>query len=114
MKKNLILSMTTVLLSSWLFVSCSATSGVEGVGESSENYTHFKAMPLSKVHQLIVEAGEEDGWRMTEFKENSIIAEKTEGDGDTEAVTVNFTENSFYIEPENGDLEDAIEDKLGI
>jgi hypothetical protein len=113
MKKNLIVGMTTVLLSSWLFISCSATSGVGGVGEESANYTHFEKMPLSKVHKLIIQAGEEDGWRMTEFKENEIIAEKTD-DGETKAVTVDFAEDHFYITPHDGDLEDAIEDKLGL
>jgi len=108
--KKIILG-TTLLLSSLLFVSCSATNGVDA---KEAGYTHFKTMPLKKVHKAIVEAGEENGWRMTEFKENAIIAEKTEGEGDTKAVTVKFSENSFAIDPENSNLEDAIEDKLGL
>jgi predicted small secreted protein len=110
--KKIILG-TTLLLSSLLFVSCSATNGV-GTDTKEAGYIHFKTMPLKKVHKAIVEAGEENGWRMTEFKENAIIAEKTEGEGDTKAVTVKFSENYFAIDPENGNLEDAIEDKLGL
>jgi predicted small secreted protein len=111
MKKTIILG-ATLLLSSLLFVSCSATSGTD-VDAKTENYTKFKEMPLKKVHTLIVQAGEEDGWRMTEFKENEIIAEKTD-DGDTKAVTVDFSQNSFNLSPEDSDLKDAIEEKLGL
>ncbi|MEN4052208.1 MULTISPECIES: hypothetical protein [Sulfurimonas] len=111
MKKIIILSVT-VLLSSLLFVSCSATTGAH-VDAKTADYTYFKEMPLQKVHKLIVEAGEDDGWRMTEFKENELIAEKTEN-GETKAVTVEFSKDYFHVTPHNGDLEDAIEDKLGL
>jgi len=111
MKKIVILSVSA-LLSSLLLVSCSATSGVE-VDAKTADYTHFNTIPLKKVHKLIVEAGEEDGWRMTEFKENELIAEKTEDD-ETKAVTISFSENSFNLDPNDSDLEDAIEDKLGL
>ena len=111
MKKNLI-TVTGLLLSSLIFVSCSATNGVD-VDAKTVEYTHFKTMPLKKVHKLIVEAGEEDGWRMTEFKENELIAEKTEDDK-TKAVTIDFSESYFNIDPHDDDLEDAIEDKLGL
>ena len=111
MKKILILG-ATVLLSSLLFVSCSSTSG-PGVDAKTADYTYFEDMPLTKVHKLIVEAGEENGWRMTEFKENELIAEKTD-DGETKAVTVEFSEHYFHLTPDDSDLEDAIEDKLGL
>ena len=111
MKKMLILG-TGLILSSLLLVSCSATNGVD-VDTQTADFTHFKKMPLKKVHKLIVEAGEEDGWRMTEFKENEVIAEKTE-DGETKAVTIDFSEDYFNLDPNDSDLEDAIEDKLGL
>ena len=109
MKKIVILS-AGLLLSSLLLVSCSATNGVD-VDTKTAEFIHFKKMPLKKVHKLIVKAGEEDGWRMTEFKENKLIAEKTE-DGETKAVTIEFSENYFNLDPHDSDLEDAIEDKL--
>jgi len=111
MKKILILG-TAAVLSSLLLVSCSATNGAN-VDVKTADYTHFQNMPRNKVHKLIVEAGEESGWRMTEFKENELIAEKTES-GETKAVTIKFSEDSFTITPNDGDLEDAIEEKLGL
>jgi len=109
MKKTVIIA-TGLLLSSLFFVSCSATNGVD-VDAKTVEYTHFETMPLKKVHKLIVEAGEENGWRMTEFKDNELIAEKTE-DGKTKAVTVDFAEDYFNLDPHDSDLQDAIEDKL--
>jgi len=111
MKKKLILGVT-VLLSSLLFVSCSTTSGVD-VDVKAANYVHFKHMPLQKVHKLIVQAGEEEGWRMTEFKENELIAENIDED-ETKVVTIDFGQDYFNLSPQDSDLEDAIEEKLGL
>jgi predicted small secreted protein len=111
MKKNLILSLL-FLLSTLLFVSCSTTSGTN-VDVKTADYTYFTPMSLKEVHNLIKEAGEESGWRMTEFKEHEMIAEKTEN-GTTKAVTIDFGKNYFHIEPDNSNLQDALEDNLGI
>ncbi|WP_457745213.1 hypothetical protein [Sulfurimonas sp.] len=111
MKKIVILGLSA-LLSSLLFVSCSATSG-SNVDVKAANYVYFKDMPLKKVHDLILKAGEEAGWRMTEFRENSLIAEDI-GESNTKAVTINFTKNYFNLSPQNDNLEDAIEKKLGL
>ncbi|QOP45390.1 hypothetical protein [Sulfurimonas paralvinellae] len=111
MKKNFILTLS-FLLTTLLFTACSTTSTGDGDVKTA-NYVHFKAMPLKEVHARIVEAGEEDGWRMTEFKENELIAEKTDN-GNTKAVTIDFAENYVNLTPHDSDLEDAIEDKLGL
>ncbi len=103
----------TLLLSSLLFVSCSATNGVN-TDAAEAQYTHFEPTTLNKVHKAIITAGEEDGWRMTEFKENALIAEKTEGEGDTKTVTIKFSKDHFILDPEDSSLQDAIEDKLGL
>jgi predicted small secreted protein len=111
MKRTLIFTLVA-LTSALLLTSCSATTGTD-VDAKTLNYTHFKHMPLSKVHNLIYKAGQEDGWRMTEFKENQLIAEKTEG-GQTKAVTIEFSQDSFNLSPTDSDLKDAIEEKLGL
>jgi len=111
MKKNLILSLS-FLLSTLLFVSCSTTSGTN-VDVKTAGYTYFTPMSLKEVHNLIIQAGEESGWRMTEFKEHEMIAEKTQG-GTTKAVTIDFGKNYFHLEPADSDLEDALENNLGI
>jgi hypothetical protein len=107
MKKSFILSLSFAL-SALFFTACSATPT-----ENDDTRTHFQAMPLQEVHARIVEAGKENGWRMTEFKENELIAEKTQDDN-TKAVTVDFSENYFNLTPKDSDLQDAIEDKLGL
>ena len=107
MRKTIIVTIT-ILLSSLLFVSC--TSGPNASIERG-NTIHFKEMPLKKVHSRIMKAGEDAGWRMTEFKENEVIAEKSIDDN-TQAVTIKFSKSFFYITPENSDLEDAIKTKL--
>jgi hypothetical protein len=92
-------------------VACSTTPSAN-VDAKSMNYISYPhEIPLSKVNKLIIEAGEEDGWRMTPFKENALIAEKI-GDNSTEAVTVYFSTTAFHLSPENSDLADVIEEKL--
>jgi predicted small secreted protein len=114
MKKTLSLA-TTLLISSLLFSACSTTTQGPQADVKKADYVYFKkSMPLHKINKQIIKAGEEDGWRMTEFKENALIAEKTEGDGDTKAVTITFGEDYFTLSPENDDLKDAIEDKFGL
>jgi len=112
MKKILISTMAVVLGSTLFFSGCSThTTGVSEDAKTA-GYTHLqKHMTLKELHKIIKEAGERDGWRMTEFKENAIIAEKTD-DGDTTAVTVNFSNTYFNITPPNSDLQDAIEDAI--
>ncbi len=109
--KKIIISTISIVLSSMIFNACSTTSmNAEDVKTAS--FTHLKhEMPLSKVHKLIVKAGEENGWRMTEFKENEIIAEKEEN-GNMKAVTITFTEDYFDISPKDSDLHEAIEKEL--
>jgi hypothetical protein len=87
--------------------------GDTGIGDAkTADYTHLeKTIPMKKMHALIMESAIEDGWRVTEFKENQLIAEKVQSD-ETVAVTVTFSENSFYISPKNSDLQETLEDRL--
>jgi len=109
MKKRLITTIAITLTT--LFSACSThTPAVEDA--QKVDYTHLQhPMPLKTLNHLIMQAGEEDGWRMTPFKENAIIAEKVK-DSQTTAVTVKFSSEYFHITPPNDDLEDAIEDAL--
>jgi len=93
-----------ILASSLLISGCSTLS----LSNNSSEHEHFgKEIELSKLNKIIIDAGRKDGWRMTEFKDNEVIAEK-----DGEAYSVKYSSNYFYIEPENDDLEDAIEDAI--
>ena len=109
--RNKFLQVTLLLFSSFIIVGCSTSSGPQVDAQSADYIQFTHEMPLKKVNKLIMQAGEEDGWRMTEFRENALIAEKT-GDESTEAVTVDFSQTSFHLTPDNSDLESAIEDKL--
>jgi len=100
----------TLLLGSLLFVGC--TPSASNADAKEEGYIHVqKHMTLQDMHDTIIKAGEESGWRMTEFKENSIIAEELDN-SDANAVTITFSNDYFEITPENDDLKDAIENAL--
>ena len=104
--RNKFLRVTLLLLSSLVIIGCSTSPN------PTTDYVQLShKMPLSKVHQLIVKAGEEDGWIMTEFTDHAVLAEKIKNQS-SKAVTVHFTEDSFHLSPDNSDLENAIEDKL--
>ncbi len=68
------------------------------------------------VHDAIIKAGEETGLKMTEFKSNAIIAERTDGD-DSASATVTFTNDKIIIMQETGDIDaddllEAIQEEL--
>jgi len=106
MRKVITLGIASVL-SALVLVGC-------GAATSPETHTgeiHNKHMTQEKIHKIIKKAGEDNGWKMTEFKSNTMIAEKIDGDHST-SVTVTFNKGSFDISPTNSDLEDAINSAL--
>jgi len=92
-----------------VFLGCAQT----GTGDAkTAEYTHIKTdMTQNEIHQVIFNAAEDAGWRMTEFKDNALIAEKSDGD-DTVAVTISFSRDYFFISPKNSDLQNILEDAL--
>jgi len=109
MKKTLsigLISALTIFLSS----GCSSTSGNPGIPDNAlELNTHNS----EKVLHAIKIAGKKNGWNVTEFKSNEVIAEKTRN-GDT--VSSSIEVHDGYIVFENStaasDLSDDIEDAL--
>ncbi len=99
--KNTIQWGVCTLLASFLLVGCATTSGV-----SSDAIAH-KTVSTQEMHDIIKKAAEQDGWRMTEFRGNSMIAEK-----DGVVTTVTYKNAGITIDPENSSLEDTIEDAL--
>ena len=114
MKKTVILSIVAVI-GSIMIVGCSVKDSAQpsSMSVKSENVKSGvidiknSEFTQSKIHKLIVKAGEEDGWKMTEFKEDEVIAEKME-DGETVAVSVKFDTNTVELTPEDSDLSNAI------
>ena len=103
---------TVLILASTIVVTaCSTTPKVEGDVKQEDYVKIEKRMPLKEVHDLIAQAGEDAGWRITEFRDNALIAEKFDGD-DSKTVTIDFSTTSFHLTPQDNELERVIEKKL--
>ena len=110
MKKIITVGLSSLL--GVLLLSACSSKNVHPSDAKTMQYTNFsKKLTLKEAHKLIVKAGKKAGWRMTEFKDNAVIAEKTE-DEQTIATTVYFNKDSFFVDPHNDDLQDAIEEAL--
>jgi len=110
MKK--ILKIAVVSLFTTLLVSGCVSDATGTADAKTAEYIHVKnEMTIKEIHHAIVQAAQDDGWRITEFKENTLIAEKSQG-GEMQAVTISFSKNYFYLSPRNSDLEDILEDTL--
>ena len=79
--------------------------------ESHTGTVEKRNLTQEQVHKIIKDAGENAGWNMTEFKSNTMIAEKIDGK-DSVAVTVTFSNGNYDILPENDELDDAIDSAL--
>jgi len=86
-------------------------SAVEEVASKTEHVTSKIHLSQKEMRHTIKAAGEENGWLMTEYKGNTLIAEKIEEDGMV-SVTVTFDSSSFSIEPENTALDHILNSVL--
>jgi len=86
-----------------LLVGCSATTDPE----AHTSDMHTKNLTQKKVHKMIKKAAEENGWKMTEFKVNSMIAEKI---GTDLSSTVTYGKDYFDVTPPNSELTSILED----
>ena len=77
----------------------------------NENYALKANYSQKKLQKLIIEAGEENGWIMTEFKSNTLIAEKIQNENSL-SLSVKFNKSSFSIIPANSELKALITAKL--
>ena len=109
--KRKILQTVLILASTMIVTACSTTPKTQGDVKQEDYVQIEKKLPLKEIHKLIAEAGEEAGWRITEFKENALIAEKFDGD-ESKTVTIDFSTTSFHLTPQDDELESVIEDKL--
>ena len=115
-----ILGLILGLVYAFWFVSVSSdqvqqTALVTNVVEASTVEQHSINQELSQndIHETIKRVGDEQGWIMTEFKNNTLIAEKI-GDKETISVTVKFSKYNFDISPLNSELSSAITSALNI
>ena len=106
--KNIVKLSIVSIFTSLILVGCSATSSSP---ESHSGTMHNKNLTQEKVGKIIKTAGEENGWIMTEFKNNALLAEKISGEKAT-SVTIKFDKHSFDVSPANSELENIISDAL--
>ena len=114
MKKILsitLISAVTLLLSS----GCMGGSHVPEHRDAavSEDALYVETHNNEKILHAIKKAGEETGWKITEFKGNEVVAEKTD-DGETVSSSIKFADGhiEFGNSDATSDLRDAIEDEL--
>ena len=101
---NKILSITLISAASLiLFAGCGASTGSLQVKTNNN----------AKIAHAIEKAGQKAGWKITEFKSNEVIAEKTEGE-ETVSSSVKFDDGqiNFSNESDTADLREAIEEEL--
>jgi len=115
MKK--ILSITIISAVALIF-SAGCMGGSTATPETHDTKVSKEALYVNthdnkKVAHAIKKAGEKTGWKITEFKSNEVIAEKTD-DGKTISSTIKFSEGhiEFSDNDATSDLRDAIEDEL--
>ncbi|SFV57020.1 hypothetical protein MNB_SM-7-471 [hydrothermal vent metagenome] len=65
-----------------------------------------KHLSLKKMHSLITEAGEKEGWIMTPLNSRAIVASKYE-DGKSASVVINYDENSVSFEKNRSTMSDS-------
>ena len=111
MNRVLKLSIVTAI-SSFLLVGCNSGPDTSHMSSTemhaAESHKHLSQKKLSVI---IKTAGEEAGWKMTEFKSDTFVAEKQDGD-ETISATVKFNKDTVEVSPENDDLKDAIDEAL--
>ena len=76
-----------------------------------EDTTKYRELTQSQMHNMIKSVSEENGWEVTKFKSNALIAEKVSDNG-SKAVTITFSKSEFSISPKNRDLQKAIDSAL--
>ena len=112
---------SAILLSALMMAGCSSKEAVPGTGEMTAGdvkyagLTHVGHVTSKQLQHAIMAAGKAQGWRMTEFKNNEVIAEKF-GD-DAVSASIKFSKHGYEIhsKSENGvisDLAEAIKEQL--
>ena len=101
-----------------LLVGCSSNNPHPNNPTTTQNAIYTKIHNHNKLKEMIKSAAKEKGWRITEFKENALIAEKFD-DENPKATTIKL--NDGYIDFDNNsgtsdgdivDLRDYIEDYI--
>ena len=101
----------------WFFTVQAVNVSIQDVVEQETHLIQHSNTEVhlsqTEMHDTIKNTAEKEGWNTTEFKSNALIAEKMTEDNSI-AVTITFSKSEFFISPENIDLQNAINNTLGI
>ncbi|MEN8303812.1 MAG: hypothetical protein ABFQ64_07065 [Campylobacterota bacterium] len=101
----------------WYFTAQGVDTSTEDIFEQEVRFMESSAVGLkltqTQMYDVVKNTVEREGWSTTEFKSNTLIAEKT-SNNNSESVTVTFSKSEFSISPENSGLQNAINTALGI
>jgi len=78
--------------------------------EEKDNHTGIDRTQEG-MHKAISSIASKNGWKVTKFKSNTLIAEKNENENSV-AVTITFNNSSFSLSPKNSELENILNDHL--
>ncbi len=110
MKKIITLSIAS-LLSTFVLTGCTGDSPSPSKHDydvkHAERVYIDKNLKLESVRYTIKNTGEKLGWIMTDFKFNSIIAEKING-SKNKTVTITYDKSSFELDPNDEELKEAL------
>ncbi len=106
--KKLLKIITTLLFGILVMTSCASNS----VKPDSKNITFFKThLSKKEIRNTIMNIGTKNGWYMTQFNDNKVIAEKIDGTTST-VVTVTYNKDSYYLKPNNSNLQNILDSVL--
>ena len=102
-----------------LFTGCGGGGNIQTAEDSISGGVELTLQSHTKtetLHDAIMKAGKKNGFKMTEFKSNAIVAEKADGD-DSASATVTFSNDKVIIKDETGNFDaegllEAIEEEL--
>ncbi len=97
----------------WFFTVKAPDVSIDDIQEQEISGETEVKLTQAQMHDTIKATAEKEGWLTTEFKTNTLIAEKTIQNNST-SVTITFSKSYFSISPENTDLKNAINSALNI
>jgi len=112
--KKLVITGLISTLSALLIVGCTGTpkshdsNNMSGDMKTAEYTPIENELTLKQIHKKIVAAGKANGWKITEFKTNTLLAEKFSDEGAV-STTIHFSKDFFHLDPKNSELNAIIE-----
>jgi len=111
---NILAVVLVLVYATWYFTNGTTSS-------SEDNYTQetvsimekdgFHERTQEEMHKAIESIATNDGWDITKFKSNTLIAEKVNNENSI-AVTIVFNNSSYSLTPENKDLSTVLNNGL--